>query len=136
MAVPNTEASAAPVSPAREANDNDSSVTVTAPHHRVASKAAEQSNFSETSSLEAEVAALDRARTVLAGGDPARALALLNQYEQTFPKGVLRPEASYLRIEALSQSGQRGAARDLAARFLARHPKSLHAAQLRALLLP
>jgi hypothetical protein len=90
----------------------------------------------DTSSLEGEVAALDRARAALAAGDPARTIDLLDGYEQAFPKGALRQEATYLRIQAFSKSGQRGAARDLAARLLADHPESPHASQLRQLLSP
>jgi len=85
-------------------------------------------------SLEGEVAALDRARAALAAGDPARTIDLLDGYERALPKGALRQEAMYLRIQALSKSGQRGAARDLAARFLAAHPDSPHASQLQHLL--
>ena len=95
---------------------------------------ADKVNAADVSSLEGEVTALDRARSALAAGDAARALALLAQYEQVFPKGALRPEATYLKIQALSKSGQREAARDLAARFLAKHPSSPHAAQLQALI--
>ena len=86
--------------------------------------------------LEGEVASLDRARAALAEGDPARTLDLLDGYEQAFPKGALRQEATYLRIQALSKAGQRGAARDLAARFLAAHPETPHASQLQQLLSP
>jgi hypothetical protein len=139
-APPAAEASATPGLPAREAPENGaSSLAPTAQHHRAAAAKAASSdkvNASEVSSLEGEVAALDQARTVLAGGDPTRALEALDQYEQAFPKGALRPEATYLRIQALSKSGQQGAARSLAARFLAHHPKSPHAAQLQALLSP
>jgi hypothetical protein len=137
---PTTEASATPVSPASEAPENGASFPAPpAQRHRAAaSKVAspDKVNASEVPSLEGEVAALDLARTVLAGGDPTRTLELLDQYGQAFPNGALRPEATYLRIQALSKSGQRGAARGLAARFLAHDPKSPHAAQLRALLSP
>jgi len=126
---PTTEASAVPASSAAE----ESTPAPSAQRHRAAASTA---NASELPSLESEVAALDLARTVLAGGDPMRTLELLDQYQQTFPKGALRPEATYLRIQALSKSGQAGSARDLAARFLAHHPKSPHAAQLQALLSP
>jgi hypothetical protein len=137
---PSTEASATPVSSAHEApEDEASSLAPPAQRHRAAaSKAAspDKVNASEVPSLEGEVAALDLARGVLAGGDPMRTLELLDRYEQAFPKGALRPEAAYLRIQALSKSGQSGAARNLAARFLVSHPKSPHAAQLQALISP
>jgi hypothetical protein len=124
---------------AREPENGALSAALAAQRHRAAaSKAAssDKANASEVPSLEGEVAALDLARTVLAGGDPMRTLGLLDQYQQAFPKGVLRPEAGYLRIQALSKSGQGEAARSLAARFLAHHPKSPHATQLQALISP
>ena len=137
---PAAEASATPVPLTGEAPENGAnSSTPPAQHHRAeASNAAsaDKLNSSGVSSLEGEVAALDRARAVLAAGDAGHTVELLDRYEQAFPKGVLRPEATYLRIQALSKSGQRAAARALAARFLASHPKSPHAAQLQALLSP
>jgi len=107
-----------------------------APHHgATAPKTASSAKIAtDMTSLEGEVAALDRARAALAAGDPARTIDLLDGYERAFPKGALRQEAMYLRIQALSKSGQRGAARDLAARFLAAHPDSPHASQLQHLL--
>jgi hypothetical protein len=137
---PTTEASATPAPSAAEETENG--VNSPAPseqrHRATALKATspDKVNASELPSLEGEVAALDLVRTVLAGGDPRHTLELLDQYQQAFPKGALRPEATYLRIQALSKSGQGGAARNLAARFLAHHPKSPHAAQLQALLSP
>jgi TolA-binding protein len=88
----------------------------------------------DMSSLEGEVAALDRARASLAAGDAARTIDLLDGYGQAFPQGALRQEATYLRIQTLSKSGQGAAARALAARFLADHPESPHASQLQHLL--
>ncbi len=135
-----SEGSGMPASPGPEAPESEtSSPTLPALRHRAAPSKATSSDkvsASEVSSLEGEVAALDRARSRLAAGDPLRTLELLDGYEQAFPRGALRPEASYLRIQALSKSGQREAARALAARFLASHPKSPHAAQLQALLSP
>ncbi len=128
-ALPPTEPSAeAP--PVPETQESDVSSPGPAPQHRRASTA----TSAEASSLEGEVAALDGARAALASGSPPRTLQLLDAYERAFPKGVLRPEASYLRIQALSKSGQHGAARELAARYLARFPKSPHASQLKALI--
>jgi hypothetical protein len=137
---PTSDAIADPGSPAGEAPESEaSSAALPAQRHRsAASKAVSRDkvNASEVSSLEGEVAALDLARTALAGGDAMGTLQRLDQYEQAFPRGALRPEATYLRIQALSKSGQSGAARTLAARFLASHPKSPHAAQLQSLISP
>ena len=132
------EASAARALPADEAHDDEATPSERpAPLHRGAATgtaSADKVDAADVSSLEGEVTALDRARSALAAGDAARALELLAQYEQGFPKGTLRPEATYLKIQALSKAGQRAAARELARRFLAKHPSSPHAAQLQALL--
>ncbi|HTA93207.1 MAG TPA: hypothetical protein VK745_26695 [Polyangiaceae bacterium] len=137
-APPTSEASATAASPAAESPESgaNSPAPPAQPHRAGASKTVSADKASEVPSLEGEVAALDLARAVLAGGDTTRTLELLDQYGRTFPKGALRPEATYLRIQALSKSGQQGAARALATRFLAHHPKSPHAAQLQALLSP
>jgi hypothetical protein len=83
--------------------------------------------------LAEEVAALDRARRFVAN-DPARALGLLDEYEQRFPKGDLAPEALVLRIEALVRAGERARAEILASSFLASHPRSPHAKRIRTIL--
>jgi hypothetical protein len=85
------------------------------------------------SSLAAEIAALERARTPLQRGDTAAALRALDDYRRTFPRGVMAPEAAVLRIEALAKSGRLDAARALASRFLTQNPKSPHAEHVRRL---
>jgi hypothetical protein len=87
-----------------------------------------------TASVLDEVASLDRARHALADGSAAEALALLTQHEQRYASGTLAPEARVLRIRALLQLGRRTEAERLADEFLALHPHSPHAAQVRDLL--
>lgn len=82
---------------------------------------------SSSSSLAEEVAALQSARSALAAGQPARALAALEGHEQRFPGGLLGIEAEVLRIEALSRSGNAGAASARAGRFIALHPNTPYA---------
>ena len=84
-------------------------------------------------SLADEVAALDEARRTLSRGDANGALAALDGYNRTFPRGVLRETASVLRVEALARSGNRAAAVALAQRLLRAHPKSPYAVKLRSL---
>jgi hypothetical protein len=79
-----------------------------------------------------ELAALDAARATLVAGDARSALALLDIYDDRFPRGNLELEAEVLRIDALSKSGRRGAARQRAEAFLRRHPQSVLAARVRA----
>jgi hypothetical protein len=84
-------------------------------------------------SLADEVAQLQKAKLALKGGSPAQALAELNAYAQRFPRPMLGAEATVLRIEALSQSGDKGRAKSLAEGFLVKNPNSPYAARLRTL---
>jgi len=89
---------------------------------------------SAAADLPAEVAALDAARQALAAGNAGDALRRIGLYERDFPGGVLREEATVLRIEALLRRGDRAGARALATRFLAMAPSSTHATRIRSLL--
>jgi hypothetical protein len=72
--------------------------------------------------LGAEIALLDRARGALREHQGARAVAILSEYQHQFARGVLRPEADALQIEALLQRGSSAKAQKLAQRFVAEHP--------------
>jgi len=82
--------------------------------------------------LTAELAALDAARTSLSHSDPAGALAALDGYSRSFPRGRLKLEAEVLRIGALAKSGQTDAARKRAEAFLRLHPDSVLASRVRS----
>lgn len=79
---------------------------------------------SEPLSLRAELQLLESARSSLRAGDSQRALALLDQRAQIGSGHALDAEATLLRIEALSASGNQSAARDLAVRFVRDNPNS------------
>ena len=55
--------------------------------------------------LSAELGVLDVARSKLGAGDARGALAVLDEYARTFPRGRLGLEAEVLRIDALSRAG-------------------------------
>jgi hypothetical protein len=74
------------------------------------------------SALMAEIHLLDRARAALAGGEPRRALGVLDHYDQVHAQGRFRPEAVALRIQALVAAGDELSARSLGQRFLADYP--------------
>jgi hypothetical protein len=80
------------------------------------------------STVAAELALLRSARAALRGDDGDRALAELAIHAARFPDGVLAQERDALRAEA-DCTTDRGV--DRARRFLARHPRSVHAARLR-----
>jgi hypothetical protein len=74
--------------------------------------------------LPEEVALLDRVRAELRSGNPARALATLDEYMRSARAQRLGAEATLLRIEALSRSGRTNQASELARRFVENHPES------------
>jgi hypothetical protein len=65
-------------------------------------------------------------------GAPADALALLDEYGATFPKGTMREEASVERVLALCALGRVDEARASAKAFVAADPASPLVARLRA----
>ncbi|HEY2406104.1 MAG TPA: hypothetical protein VGI10_08875 [Polyangiaceae bacterium] len=87
-----------------------------------------------SSTLGAEMAAIDLVHGALAANDAHRALQGLDRYQQSFPSGVFSLEAQVLRIEALSALGQREEARGLAQRFLVEQADSPYVRRVRSLL--
>jgi len=81
--------------------------------------------------LAGELAVLDAASAAVAAGNSQRALVLLDAYAKDYPRGRLGLEAEVLRIDALAQSGQAGAAAKAAQRFVERHPDSVLAVRVR-----
>ena len=86
-------------------------------HHRAAVAATH-------SDLRAEIALVDAARAAVAASANARALALLDRYDASYPRGTFRPEVTALRIEALAHLGRSVEARALAQKFIAAHADS------------
>jgi hypothetical protein len=97
-------------------------------------EAAASPGLGTTARLSREVALLDQARAALKRGDRAAALAALDQRQTEVGTGMLGPEATVTRVEALLGQGNRAAASALAERFLAEHPRGPHADRLRSLL--
>jgi outer membrane protein assembly factor BamD (BamD/ComL family) len=77
---------------------------------------------------------LERARAAMTSGNPALALSLLDTYTDRFPHPAMLPEATVLRIEALTKAGDPAAARRAADAFLATYPASPYADRIRTLL--
>jgi hypothetical protein len=100
---------------------------------RTATHGAIERTPARTSTLAAEVALLQRARTALRGGDPQGALAALDRYDIEYSKGHLSLEAATLRMQALHRADHHIAAGALARRLLATHPQGPHAAQARSI---
>ena len=64
----------------------------------------------------------------------AQTLALLDDYDRRYPEHRFAPEALYLRLEALVQSGRTAEAREVAERLVSAYPKSPQSARARLLL--
>jgi hypothetical protein len=84
--------------------------------------------------LAAELRALEEARGAFVGGDYALALRLLDAYQARFPRRTLGTEATVLRIETLTQRGDRAQAARLGRDFLARNADGPYARRVRSLL--
>ena len=87
---------------------------------------------SPSGDLAAETALIARAQAATNRGEGEEALRLLEQYDRRFSQGALAEERAAAHVFALCSSGQRGMARDEAARFLARWPRSPQAARVRS----
>jgi hypothetical protein len=80
--------------------------------------------------LSEQIALVDAARAALRAGAGDRALEMLRRYQDKFPNGSFRPEATALKVEVLMKVGRAKEARALAARFVADHRGSLLAARV------
>lgn len=86
-----------------------------------------------SSTLAAQVALLDAARTAVSSGATAEALRLAERYRTEFPNGALSPEAEVVAIEALVARGAHADASERAGSFFARYPGDPHAARVKRL---
>jgi hypothetical protein len=91
----------------------------TTPHPRVLESEAQQ--------LAQERRAVDAARAALTAGDTSRALAVLDEHERAFPRGILREEREALAVRALARAGRGAEAKARAAVFHTQFPQSLFA---------
>jgi hypothetical protein len=81
--------------------------------------------------LAGEMGGLREAHGALQGGDPARALSLLDAQSATYADGQLRQERDAARVTALCKLGKKDEARAAAARFLSENPRSVLADRVR-----
>ena len=68
-----------------------------------------------------QVAFIDSARAAVFAGEGRRALDILRRYQDKYPTGSFRPEATAIKVEALVKLGRAAEARALAERFVAEH---------------
>jgi hypothetical protein len=84
------------------------------------------------SRLEQEVHLLREADLAVKGGDPERALLLLDRHAAAFPRSTLEPERMAERVFALCRAGRVAQARAEAATFLTVHPEGPLALRVRS----
>lgn len=70
-----------------------------------------------------ELRLIEAARASVGRGAPSPALSVLDAYDRAYPGGQFQPEALALRIQALSQSGDKVGARAQLAQFQRRYPR-------------
>jgi hypothetical protein len=80
-----------------------------------------------------QVAFIDGARAAMSSGASGRALEILRRYQDKYPNGSFRPEATAIKVEALVKGGREAEARALAERFVAEHRGTLLARRVAAL---
>lgn len=96
---------AVPPAPDMDPDPNDAKPTA---------KAAPEQTAPKTVSSADEIALMARARRALRRGDPARALALLDEHAEHFPRGQLRRDREASRVTALCALGQPNDAKKIA----------------------
>jgi outer membrane protein assembly factor BamD (BamD/ComL family) len=94
--------------------------------------AAEAPRVPEADSVAPQLAELNAARAALEAGAPARALAMLDDFDLRHPSSALREEVAVLRVDALVDAGRLAEANDLAAAFLRAYPGSAYGQHVRS----
>ncbi len=78
-------------------------------------------------SAAAERALVDAARIALASGEPSQALDIVARHVRDYPQGRLVEEREAIAIRSLVKAGRHDEARERAARFQVRYPRSVAA---------
>jgi hypothetical protein len=80
--------------------------------------------------LRDQIEFIDAARAAVSVGAHRRALEMLRRYQDKYPVGSFRPEATALKVEVLMKVGREAEARALAERFVVEHRGSLLSARV------
>jgi hypothetical protein len=83
-----------------------------------------------SSTLAAEIAALDSIRLAISVGAYGQALRAVDKYHSDFPKGQLARDADVLAVEVLRAQGERAEAARRTTKFLERYPNDLNEERL------
>jgi hypothetical protein len=127
---PSEEPAATPKGPS-DSPMPSASVAAQAPKH---DSSGSDAHPASSASLSDQLAVIDTAREEVRSHRPGEALATLDRYAKSYPRGAFGPEAMLVRIEALLALGQRPEAVRLAHQFLDRAPGSPYARRVRSLI--
>jgi hypothetical protein len=108
-----------PIAPA------EPSAIVAAPPSRAVGSGTRARGPATAGDLGDQVAFIDSARAAVSTGASRRALEILRRYQDKYPTGSFRPEATAIKVEALMKLGREAEARGLAERFVAEHRGTL-----------
>lgn len=135
IAIPPPKAAAKPsdAEPERTVSPDDLPLLDAPSSPRPASTARTSEPRTDTQ-LEEEARLIDRAREAVTAGNSGLALRELDAHGARFARPVFRPEALYLRMQALRLNGNEEAARQIARRLLTAYPNGPQAAAARAFL--
>jgi hypothetical protein len=98
---------------------------VVAPAARAAAPSPRSRVTQTPGDLSEQVALLDAARAAVSTGAGQRALEIVRRYQDKYPTGAFRPEATAIRVEALMKVGRTTEAQELAERLIAAHRGTL-----------
>jgi hypothetical protein len=116
---------AAPLAPAAPAVSERPTTKPPAEARLVPNNAARpRPSAAASSTIDEEMRLMNAAQDALRGGQPQRALSLLNEHSERFPSGKLSSARSVTRMMALCQAGSGEQARREADQFLVRYPSS------------
>ncbi|MDF2691977.1 MAG: hypothetical protein K0S65_360 [Labilithrix sp.] len=99
---------------------------------RVSGGAGAASSVVAEPNIDGEIAAIDAARGDLAAARPAEALSRVRSYRRTFAAPHFADEADVLEVQSLAALGRNAEARQMAERFLAKHPQSPYVQRVRS----
>jgi hypothetical protein len=120
-----TPASAAVPAQAERVAPTEPPTVVPAPPPRAAAPSPRSRVTQTAGDLSEQVALLDAARAAVSTGAGQRALEIVRRYQEKYPTGAFRPEATAIRVEALMKVGRTTEAQELAERLIAAHRGTL-----------
>jgi hypothetical protein len=114
-----------PVAPPAPVTPEPPPAQVTTPEPARPPAPAESAHVSSVQQYAVELGVLEPARSSIARGDYAGAMAAIARHQREYPRGQLAEEREALRVRALWGMGQKSSAESAAAAFRKRYPRSV-----------